>query len=201
MNLTHLEAWDAQDGTLNVIIETPKGTRNKLCYNAEQELFELSKVLPRGLIFPFDFGFIPSTVGDDDDPVDVLVLMDEPVPAGCKIPARLIGVIEAKQTEDGKTERNDRLIAVANSSHEHRDIRSLNDLCKTLVEEIEHFFVWSDDLANKKYKTKAHHGPHRAEKLVRQAAKRYKKKHSRNNGQAWRNGRQKASRRQDLRPT
>src|SRR5205085_8152461 len=146
MNLLLLDTWDAESGTLNAVIETSKGTRNKLNYNPDQELFELSKVLPRGMVFPFDFGFIPSTVAEDGDPLDVLVLLDEPVPVGCKIPARLIGVIEAEQIENGETFRNDRLIAVAQSSHEHRDVRSINDLCKRLVQEIEHFFVACDDM-------------------------------------------------------
>src|SRR5205085_10712595 len=132
MNLLLLDTWDAESGTLNAVIETSKGTRNKLNYNPDQELFELSKVLPRGMVFPFDFGFIPSTVAEDGDPLDVLVLLDEPVPVGCKIPARLIGVIEAEQTEDGQSERNDRLIAVAEASYEHKDISSLKDLDERL---------------------------------------------------------------------
>ncbi len=94
-NLARLETWDPKSGALNVVIETSKGSRNKLKYNPEQGLFELSKVLPAGAVFPYDFGFIPSTLGDDGDPLDVLLLLDEPVPAGCKIPARLVGVIEA----------------------------------------------------------------------------------------------------------
>src|SRR5438067_4122518 len=119
MNLLRLDVWEPESGTMNVVIETSKGSRNKLTYNPEEGLFELSKVLPRGMVFPFDFGFIPSTVGDDGDPLDVLVLMDEPVPAGCKIAARLLGVIEAEQGKNGKLERNDRLIAVAQHCHDH----------------------------------------------------------------------------------
>src|SRR5947209_4692681 len=133
INLADLDAFDPETGTCNVIIETSKGSRNKLKYNPGEGLLELSKVLPRGAVFPFDFGFIPSTVGDDGDPLDVLVLMDEPVPTGCKIPARLIGVIEAEQSKDGEAERNDRLIAVAEGCHEHKDIRSIKDLSETLV--------------------------------------------------------------------
>src|SRR5690242_7742786 len=109
----HLGAADPQSGDFNVIIETPKGNRNKFKYDEELDLFMLSGVLPAGAVFPFDFGFIPGTRGGDGDPLDVLVLMDEPSFTGCLVRARLIGVIEAEQTEDGKTARNDRLIAVA----------------------------------------------------------------------------------------
>ena len=66
------------------------------------------------MTFPFDFGFVPSTLGEDGDPLDILVLMDAPVVPGCVIRARLIGAIEAKQKAKGESwERNDRLIAVA----------------------------------------------------------------------------------------
>ena len=94
--LSDLDTWDSESGTLNVIIETPKGGRNKLKYDSVRGLFQLSKVLPRGTVFPFDFGSIPSTSAADGDPLDVLVLMEEPSFAGCLVPVRLIGVLEAK---------------------------------------------------------------------------------------------------------
>src|SRR5204863_796713 len=104
---------------LSAVIETPKGSRSKFKYDEEHGLFKLSGVLPAGAVFPFDFGFVPATVGEDGDPLDVLVLMDEPVFSGCFVAARLLGVIEARQTEDGKTERNDRLIAVSAKAPTH----------------------------------------------------------------------------------
>jgi inorganic pyrophosphatase len=174
-NLADLESWDSESGTLNVIIETAKGSRNKLDYNPEQRLLELSKVLPRGMIFPFDFGFIPSTLGDDGDPLDVLVLMCEAVPAGCKIPTRLIGVIEAEQGEDGQRERNDRLIAVGHHCHEHTDVHSISDLGGGVLDEIEHFFVSYNEIEGKQFKPIGRRGPHHAEKLVRKGSKRYRK--------------------------
>jgi inorganic pyrophosphatase len=184
MNLLRLGAWDTESGALNVIIEAPKGSRNKLKYNPGQGLFELSKVLPRGMVFPFDFGFIPSTVGGHGDPIDVLVLLDEPVPAGCKIAARLVGVIEAAQTEEGKTERNDRLIAVAEHSFEHRGIHSLDDLSGRLVDEIEHIFVSYNEMFGKRYKPLARRGPREAETLVAQAAERFADEHEAGEGPA-----------------
>lgn len=92
-------------------------------------------------MFPFDFGSIPGTVADDGDPLDVLVLMDEPVFSGCVVEARILGAIKAKQTQNGATERNDRLIAVAAKSHTHGSLKSIEDVDKTLLTEIEHFFV------------------------------------------------------------
>ena len=175
MNLLKLDAWDPQAGSLNVIIETSKGSRNKLDYNPKVNLFELKKVLPQGMVFPFNFGFIPSTVGDDGDPLDVLVLLDQPVPTGCKLAARLVGVIEAEQTQDGQTLRNDRLIAVAEECAEHQDIRTLKSLHDNLVEQIEHFFVSYNEMAGKQFRVIARRGPKSAAKLVKQSVKRFHK--------------------------
>src|SRR5437899_1285640 len=141
MNLAHVDTWDPETGKLNVIIETSKGRRNKFKYDAERGLFKLKTVLPLGESFPFDFGFVPSTRSEDGDPLDVLILMDEAAFAGCLVAARLIGVIEADQAEDGKTVRNDRLIAVADKCHLFRDVHSLKELNENMVDEIEHFFV------------------------------------------------------------
>lgn len=138
---THLRTFSS-NGELNAVIETPKGSRNKFDYDPEQWIFKLGGVLPLGASFPFDFGFVPSTLGEDGDPLDVLVLMDEPAFAGCLVPSRLIGVIEAVQTErDGETMRNDRFIAVASNSHQQRDVHSFDDLNPGLIKEIEHFFT------------------------------------------------------------
>src|SRR5215210_5336873 len=126
--LTQLSAFKDDRKELHVIIETPQGSRNKFNYDEELGLFKLGGVLPAGASFPFDFGFVPSTVGGDGDPLDVLLLMDEPAFTGCLVAARLIGVIEADQTEDGETTRNDRVIAVATTSRNHGDLRSIQDL-------------------------------------------------------------------------
>jgi inorganic pyrophosphatase len=153
----------------NVIIETPKGSRNKYSYDEEHEVFKLGGVLPAGAVFPFDFGFLPNTLGGDGDPLDVLVLMDESAFAGCLVPSRLVGVIEAEQTErDGETTRNDRLIAVAANSRDHRHILSLEDLSGNLVDEIEHFFVSYNEIKGKEFRPLGRFGPERARKLVRQ---------------------------------
>jgi len=112
---------DSKKAICKAIIETPKGCRNKFDYDPDSNLFMLGGLLPEGMMFPFDFGFIPSTLGEDGDPLDVMVLMDAPAHVGCLIEIRLIGIIEANQTEDGETERNDRLIGVAVHSYDHEN--------------------------------------------------------------------------------
>jgi inorganic pyrophosphatase len=89
---------DTKTGVCSVIIETPRGRRNKFDYDRKSGLFKLGGLLPAGMTFPFDFGFVPSTLGDDGDPLDVMVLMDAPAHVGCLMDIRIIGVIEAKQT-------------------------------------------------------------------------------------------------------
>jgi inorganic pyrophosphatase len=100
--------------------------------------------------------------------------MDEPAFTGCLVPSRLIGVIEAEQTEKGKTMRNDRLIAVAANSHTHTHVRSLNDLNKTLVEQIEQFFVSYNEAKGKKFKPLGRFGSRKAAQLVKDGIKRRK---------------------------
>jgi inorganic pyrophosphatase len=169
-----LTPFDKESGDLNVVIETPKGSRNKYAYDEKLGLFVLKGVLAVGHSFPFDFGFIPKTKGGDGDPLDVLVLMDEPAFASCLVPSRLIGVIEAEQTElDGKVERNDRLIAIASNSRVHKDIKSINDLNADLVDEIEHFFISYNDAKGKKFEPLGRFGARKAKSIVEEGLKLY----------------------------
>ena len=152
-----------------VIIETPKGRRNKFKYEPELEAFTLGGLLPEGLSFPYDFGFVPSTVAPDGDPIDVMVLMEEPAHVGCVLRVRLIGVIEAEQTEDGQTVENDRLIGVAVHSYAHEHITSLSALNKPLLDQVCEFFISYNKSRGKKFKVTGTHGPSRAVKLLQQA--------------------------------
>src|SRR5437868_7033375 len=172
--LKRLPPFDSKSGTLNVVIDTPKGCRSKFAYDMKRKAYVLKSVLPQGALFPFDFGSIPGTVADDGDPLDALVLMDEPAFTGCLVETRLIGVIEAEQTKDGKKERNDRLVAVAAESPTHGKIESINDLDETLVKEIEHFFVFYNRERGKEFKPLGRFGPKRATRLVRKHARKKK---------------------------
>src|SRR5689334_208223 len=172
--LTKLRPFDPKSGNLNVVIDTPKGSRNKYAFDFEIDGYKLKSVLPHGNVFPFDFVSIPNTVAEDGDPLDVLVLMDEPVFIGCLVETRLLGVIEAEQTEDGKTERNDRLIGVAAESHTDGTLKSLKKLDSKLVDEIEHFFVSYNDARGKKFKPTARRGPAAAERLIKNQTKKRK---------------------------
>ena len=152
---------------VNVVIETPQGRRSKFTYDDKLKIFELSKVLPAGMVFPYDFGFVPNTLGEDGDPLDVLVLMDEPVFTGCLVQARLIGVIEGEQTEqDGATMRNDRLVAVSIESHTYKEVTSIHELSDELVEQVEQFFVTYNEMVGKVFKVLGRYAAEKARELV-----------------------------------
>jgi inorganic pyrophosphatase len=168
---TKLKPIDKKDGTLQVIIETPKGSRNKYSFDPDQEIFSLKKVLPAGMAFPYDFGFLPRTVADDGDPIDVLVLMDEPAFPGCLLRARLIGVIRGEQLEGNKRIRNDRLVAIAEANHMYANIKKLEDLPRHFIKELEGFFVNYHQLEGKQYKLLGCKDAPEALRLIKQAQK------------------------------
>ena len=116
-SIDRLKPFAAQKGDVHIVIDTPRGSRNKLKWDEKLRMLKLSHILTAGAVFPFDFGFVPGTRGADGDALDVLVLTDEPLVPLCLVEARLIGVIEAEQTQDGKTFRNDRMLAVTTNSH------------------------------------------------------------------------------------
>ena len=119
-----LPAFDKENEEWLVVIETPKLSHNKYKFDEDRAVFILNDVLPEGMSFPYDFGFLPSTLGDDGDPLDILLLTEQPTFCGCVVPSRLVGVIEAEQTEtDGESERNDRLVAIPLKARNYADIK------------------------------------------------------------------------------
>jgi inorganic pyrophosphatase len=168
---TRLEPVRKKDGLLRVIVETPKGSRNKFSFDTKQEIFSLKSVLPAGMVFPYDFGFLPKTLADDGDPIDVLLLMDEPAFPGVLVPSRLIGVIEGEQIDGKKRIRNDRLVAIADANHMYANVHKLNDLPKQFLRELEDFFVNYHRLEGKEYKLLGCRGIAQAEKLIKKAKK------------------------------
>jgi inorganic pyrophosphatase len=167
---------DTKSCVCRAIIETPKGSRNKFDYDPDSGLFMLAGLLPEGMMFPFDFGFIPSTLAEDGDPVDIMVLMDAPAHAGCLIEVRIIGIIEAKQTQDGKTERNNRLLGVAVHSYQHEHVDNIDAISKTLLSQVEAFFVSYNRQRGKKFEITSTSGRKKALKLLQAGCKAYKEK-------------------------
>lgn len=154
---------------VNVVIDTPRGSRNKFKFDEELGCFKLSRILPAGHVFPYDFGSIPGTRGEDGDALDVLVIMDAPAFPGCLITVRLIGVIAAHQIEKGKTIANDRLIAVPETPTNKPEIRELSELGSTCIAQLEHFFVSYNAAQGRTFKPTQRLGSKRAEQMLRNA--------------------------------
>lgn len=168
---TRLKPIDKKDGFLQVIIETPAGSRNKFAFDADQGIFSLKNVLPAGMVFPYDFGFLPQTLAPDGDPIDVLLLMDKPAFPGCAVRARLIGVIEGEQLDGKKKIRNDRLVAVAEANHVYANVRKLTDLPSKWLKELQDFFVNYHNLEGKRYRLLGCKGADAALRLIKEAKK------------------------------
>jgi inorganic pyrophosphatase len=169
--ITH-RSFDSEDADLLVVvIETPKGSRNKYAYDPQERIFSLTKVLPAGMEFPYDFGFVPSTQAEDGDPLDVLVLMDEPAFPGCRLTCRPVGIIEGEQGDKKDAERNDRIVCVERGTHSYTHIRHIDDLGKPFEKELEDFFVNYHELVGKTYRILAVKGPAQARREVKACRK------------------------------
>jgi inorganic pyrophosphatase len=159
------------NGLVVAVIETPSGSGNKLKFDPELGVFRLDRVLPAGMTFPFEFGFIPQTVAEDGDPLDVVVLLDSPVQPGTVVLTRLIGIIEGEQQERGSRtwERNDRLVGVAGGPKGHAAMHSLRDLDPFRLEAFESFFATYHELDGEKFRVTARSGVAAAEAAIRKA--------------------------------
>jgi inorganic pyrophosphatase len=152
---------------INVMVESPKGFGQKFDFDPDENRFKLSKILPAGLVFPFDFGMIPGTKGQDGDPLDVIVISEMGTFPGCLIECRLIGALQAEQTErDGTTMRNDRLLAVPGVSQLFSEIYTLEDLPEAIINQLEAFFKNYNDQAGKQFRVTARLGAEGAAALL-----------------------------------
>jgi inorganic pyrophosphatase len=170
--LTSLPSIEEATGNINVVVETPKGSLYKYKYDAGDGAFRLLNALPEGLSFPYDFGFIPSTRGEDGDPLDALLLLDHPVAAGCVATARLAGVFEIRQRErttngSAKWRRNDRFIAVASLGHAYQHVNGLDNLSSEMLDEIEGFFILYARSTGRELEVLKRSDRRRAEKLIK----------------------------------
>ena len=169
-----IPAW-AGRGLLHVVIDTPRGSRNKYKFVPDWSCFRLGRVLPRGLSFPYDFGSIPSTAAEDGDPLDLMVLAETPTFVGCLVCVRLLGVIQAEQTEKRKTIRNDRLLGVPVTPVNPPAFQRLADVPERDLGEIESFFVAYNRAHGRKFEPLGRRGAREAERLVRAAQRRYER--------------------------
>lgn len=139
--------------TVTAIIECPKGTDHKYDYDPESQRFKLKKILPAGLVFPFDFGFIPDTKGEDGDPLDIIVVSEITGFPGCMMDCRIIGALQAEQTErTGEKMRNDRFIGIPEVSQLFFQITEIEQLPENIIDQVEHFFKNYNEQAGKQFR-------------------------------------------------
>ncbi len=158
-----------EDNTLRVVIETPRGGRHKYAWNEQLHAFELRFTLPSGMAWPYDYGFIPRTKGEDGDPLDILVLMDQGTFPGCVLRVRLIGAFKVEK--NGK--RNDRyvgcLLPRSETSLSTDGYQSLKDLPEQLLREMETFLQMYSEQRGNEVRILGRMGPNRSIEAVKSA--------------------------------
>ena len=157
--------------TTQIVIETPRNSPVKYSFDPGAGAYILKKRLPLGMVFPFDFGFIPQSKGEDGDPLDALVISEFETFPGCRIDCRLIGVLEAEQTEAGKTIRNDRYFFIPDNSMLYQHIKTTGDLPSQLTKELLLFFVSYNKAAGKEFRPLQIVSADKAQKLLKRQRK------------------------------
>jgi len=143
INFDHIPAFHTADPNepraVNVIVETPKGSRHKYAYKEEFGVIELRRILRGGMIWPCDFGFVTQTLADDGDAIDIALLIDEPCFPGCLVRARVLGSIGLVKNGD----ENDRILAcpisLSGAASTWDEVHNLEDISPRLIQEIEGF--------------------------------------------------------------
>lgn len=167
-----------EEGDVNVVVETPRGSRAKFSYDPELKAFSLSKSLLTGLTYPHDWGFVPSTRADDGDPLDIMVIHEAATCPGLVIACRVIGILEIEQKSKHKAERNDRLFAVPRRSHAEQALKDIHELSAPTRQELEKFFIATDELEDKKLEMIGWKGPKAAVEIIKDGTKKFLKKPS-----------------------
>lgn len=134
-----------KSGIVNVLIEIPAGSKNKYEFDKDLQAFALDRVLYASVQYPFDYGFIPNTLADDGDPLDGMVIMDQPTFPGCVIPARPIGMLEMIDGGD----RDEKLLCVPVKDPRYANVMSLSDIASHRLDEVAEFFRTYKNLEKK----------------------------------------------------
>ncbi|HIK27048.1 MAG: inorganic diphosphatase [Oscillatoriaceae bacterium SKW80] len=144
MDLSRIPA-QPKPGLLNLLIEIPAGSKNKYEFDKTLQAFTLDRVLYSSVYYPYDYGFVPNTLADDGDPLDGMVIMDQPTFPGCIIACRPIGMLE--MIDDG--DRDEKILCVPDKDPRYVDVKSLKDIASHRLEEIAEFFKTYKNLEKK----------------------------------------------------
>jgi inorganic pyrophosphatase len=172
MDLSALPTFEDGD-TFRVVVESPRSSTSKFKYDKEHGIIALSRPLPAGLSYPHDWGFVPSTIAPDGDPLDAIVAWDGRSYPGVVIPCRAIGVLQVEQSgrDDKERERNDRVIALPANAPRWSAVGSIFDLAERVRQELEQFFLAAVAFEPKTMTLCGWAGPARALQIVRDATR------------------------------
>ena len=154
---------------VRAIIEIPKNSSNKYEYDGKLGLFRLDRALYSPMHYPGDYGFIPGTLAEDGDPLDILVLVDEPSFTGCMMDARPVGVLRMFD----QTESDEKIIAVPNRNPRFDSIHTIDQVFPHTRREIEHFFAIYKELQGVKTQIKGWGGPREARRTITDSRQSY----------------------------
>ncbi|MDR2830737.1 MAG: inorganic diphosphatase [Methanobrevibacter sp.] len=158
---------------LNTVVEIPKGSKNKYEYDKDIESFILDRVLYSSVVYPVDYGFIPQTIYDDGDPMDIMVLIDQPMFPGCVIESRPIGIM--KMIDGG--DKDYKVLAVPNDDPKYKDIHDIFQIHSHVLEEISEFFRTYKNLEGKKTEVLGWEDSESAKKEIIRSVDLYKEKY------------------------
>ncbi|HEY6825032.1 MAG TPA: inorganic diphosphatase [Steroidobacteraceae bacterium] len=162
----HIPPRESGSGRVHVVIDTPAGSRNKYKYDQQFASFRVSRILPPGAVFPYDFGSIPGTEAEDGDALDVLVLQLPASFPGCLVTVRLIGVLHAEQRDGSRLIRNDRLIGVVDTPVNPARLQELSALDEEELRAIEHFFKSYNAFQGREFSISSRGGPEEARRAL-----------------------------------
>jgi inorganic pyrophosphatase len=152
MNLAAIPAFVSGD-IFRVVVEAPRGSNVKLKYEPQWETMTLSRPLPTGVVFPFDWGFVPSTQNADGDPVDAMVLWDVASYPGVVLECRAIGVLQVEQNrvnhDSSERVRNDRIVSIPVEARREHDLKDVSALPVRVRQELEQFALTATALEGK----------------------------------------------------
>lgn len=157
-------------GIINVLIEIPGGSKNKYEFDKDMNAFALDRVLFASVKYPYDYGFVPNTLADDGDPLDGMVMMDEPTFPGCVIAARPIGMLLMIDGGD----RDEKILCVPAEDPRYNEVKSIKDIAPHRLEEIAEFFRTYKNLEKKVTEIKGWEDVDAVNPLVEECVKAYK---------------------------
>lgn len=169
MNLYDLDPGPESPELVRAIIEIPKDSANKYEYDGQLGVFRLDRTLYSPMHYPGDYGFIPGTLADDGDPMDVLVLVHRPTFPGCMVMVRPVGLLHMEDQKD----HDQKIICVPNRDPRFEQVHTLDQLFPHTRRELEHFFAIYKELEGRITKSQGWGGPHEARKAIVDSRKAY----------------------------